>query len=248
MSFTPIVNQSFRYASGCQMLWIGNRSIAVMPGKMRNSTDINDIVVNDILVLNGNGLGLNGIDVGTIAASTRYYVYLIFDPSFSQPTGVTFSLSPFFPALPFNYGLYRYIGFLITDSSANFQLFYQNGNSNLRQYQWDSGIPVLNLGSEVTFTEVPLSAALPAQRITTMYAKYSYTTTVDGRSFSARSFGSSALRQDCPINLTAANAGDQDLKIAQIMIGLDNGEPAIEYLVNTSDTLSIKVSGFDDFI
>ena len=70
--------------------------------------------------------GANGLDTGAIAASTWYYVYVIYNVNTSTAAGLI-SLSATAPTLPSGYTLYAAKGEVITDGSAHLLRTIQYG-------------------------------------------------------------------------------------------------------------------------
>jgi hypothetical protein len=76
--------------------------------------------------INISSSGLNGLDTGTIAANTWYYVWGIYNPS-STASGGLISLSNTTPSLPTGFTYYALIGCLKTDSTPSVVAFNQYG-------------------------------------------------------------------------------------------------------------------------
>lgn len=103
-----------------------DHDITVAAGEARDAADTEDMVLASALTKQidaawsvGNDQG--GLDTGTVAADTTYYVWLIK----RTDTGVVdalFSTSGTSPTLPTNYDKKRQIGRLVTDSSANIDI------------------------------------------------------------------------------------------------------------------------------
>jgi microcystin-dependent protein len=101
-----------------------SHDIAISKGRRRNSTNVTDMVLSAALTKQIDaawavGTGAGGMDTGAVGATSTYYVYLI-----SSADGVTlvdalFSLSATAPTMPGGYTLFRMIGALRTDASAN---------------------------------------------------------------------------------------------------------------------------------
>lgn len=72
--------------------------------------------------------GANGLDTGAVAASTWYYVYLIYDPTTLTVAGL-FSLSPTSPTLPAGYTYAARVGAVRTDGTTNLLQTIQYGNT-----------------------------------------------------------------------------------------------------------------------
>jgi hypothetical protein len=106
------------------------------------------------------GTAQGGIDTGAIANSTWYYFYAIRRPD-TGVTDVIFSLSSSAPTLPANYTQYRYIGAGLTNGSAQWTKFYQNGD----EFSWD--VPV---GADITTaaqgtTQISYTMSVPRGRV-----------------------------------------------------------------------------------
>lgn len=171
----PIINDTYLDINGLQMVWISTTVVHIENGTARDSTNTNDISVsnaaNGYVTLTSTVSGVGGLDTGSIAANTLYYVFAI-GSSLGQASGAAlFSLSATAPVLPYNYDMFRRIGAVLTDGSNHFLEFQQTGNynSSVRRMWYDAGIQVLNAGASGTFAEVALASYMPS---------YSYGTSV----------------------------------------------------------------------
>ena len=165
----PIVNLGNSYVNGFALTWLTNTTMFLGQGQARNSTDNNDIL------LNGNGAtinvavqGVNGIDQGTIAASTFYYVYAIGDSTAMDatspgyvPTAGLISLSATNPALPGNYDMFRRIGTILTSGAGAILAFRQLRAQAYRKMWYDTAISVLAATAAAAFTAQSLAVAVP---------------------------------------------------------------------------------------
>lgn len=70
--------------------------------------------------------GANGLDTGSLANSTFYSVWVIYNPT-SVTTASLMSLSSTTPTLPAGYSYQARIGWFVTDSSAHFMRIIQKG-------------------------------------------------------------------------------------------------------------------------
>lgn len=77
--------------------------------------------------------GANGLDAGSEAVSTHYFVWLIYNPS-TTTYAALLSTSSTDPTMPADYTKKRRVGVIINDSSGNFLDFEQAGQNNKRQY------------------------------------------------------------------------------------------------------------------
>lgn len=98
------------------------------------------------------GTAAGSLDTGAIANSTWYHVYLIQRPD-TGVVDVAVSLSATSPTtgsnIPAAYTLFRYIGSMKTDSSAQWVKFTQNGD----EFLWD--VPTLDVSASAS---VPITA------------------------------------------------------------------------------------------
>lgn len=109
------------------------------------------------------GTAQGGLDTGTIANSTWYYFYLIRRPD----TGVVdlvFSANSTSPTLPANYTQFRYIGAGLTNGSAQWTRFVQNGD----YFEWYD--PFLDVDATTNTTAALSTLTVPRGR--KMLAKF----------------------------------------------------------------------------
>src|ERR1035437_1997660 len=108
--------------------------------------------------LNGNfPLATGNLDAGVVAVSQTYHVFAIASTSPVQVTNGLFSLSATAPALPAGYTIFRRIGSITTDGSANIRQFVQDGDS----FTLNGGLLVLDTLNGGVNADVSL-AGLPA--------------------------------------------------------------------------------------
>lgn len=99
------------------------------------------------------GVGAGGLDTGTEAADTWYYIWLI---SNGSDVDALLSLSSTAPTMPSGYTYKALIGAVYNDSGSDFINFYQNNyHVSLEE------VEVLTSGSAATPTAVDLSAVVP---------------------------------------------------------------------------------------
>lgn len=70
--------------------------------------------------------GVNGLDAGAEANSTRYYVWAVYN-SATDTVASLLSTSPTSPTMPSGYALKRLVGAVYNDSAGNFVAFVQRG-------------------------------------------------------------------------------------------------------------------------
>jgi len=103
-----------------------------------------------------NTSGANGLDTGAVAASTWYYVYVIYNPTTTTTAGL-FSLSSTAPTLPSGYTFFARVGAVRTDSSGSKYLLNTLQYGNEVTYIVTAGsnsttIPIIASGVTGTYT------------------------------------------------------------------------------------------------
>lgn len=134
------------------------------PSSVRDSTDDLDIDWSGLLTGDITVSGAGGLDTGSEASSTYYFVYAIADSTASNTPTVLFSTSSTSPTMPAGYNRFRRVGFLRNDSSSDFLDFGQHGNGNDRVYVWresETVLSVLTNGAATTFTNIVLDTLMP---------------------------------------------------------------------------------------
>ena len=170
---TPVVNDGLLYVNGCNLSWVSTTAISVSAGQVRDSSNINDIVISSACSVSISSSGVvNALDTGTIAASTMYNVYAIGDSTGFRTNGCLLSLSASQPTLPFGYDMYRRIGAISIDSGSHVRPFMQVGSGNSREMWYDPGtgpstkgvvIPSSGTGGSTSYVNLGLLISLVPQ-------------------------------------------------------------------------------------
>lgn len=194
------------YLQGMKMSWVDADNVLISQGQARDYTNTNDIVLARPPLNNGTAVttgftintatvGAGGLDQGTIANDTLYYVFAIASsmnsainlppsplgsqsvPPFASPSPTTavtqdgyyvqanvlFSTSLTNPLLPFGFDMFRRIGTVRTDGSANFLAFDQRGSGNERTITYRASLATdITAGASATFAAVDLTGLVPA--------------------------------------------------------------------------------------
>jgi len=101
--------------------------------------------------------GANGLDTGSEASSTWYYIWVIKNPTSGAVAGL-FSTSATSPTMPSGYTKKRLIGTVYNDSGSNLYEFRQDGDRVNYQRWW----LVLGAGSATGVTAVDMSNFVPS--------------------------------------------------------------------------------------
>jgi hypothetical protein len=256
------------YVQGLSISCASTTLLAIAPGAARDSNNAMDMVVGlqnyfgvDLpaqlyasyqpgLLINSAVNGVNGLDTGTIAASTQYAVYLIGDSRNYNPTAAVISLtsSPA-PTMPAGYDSNRLIGFIETDGSSHFVYATHKPQNiaGLLQYYNSPAISVLSGGTATTFTAIDLtgSSAIPTTTLPNVIVTLLvvFTPAAVGDVVQFRPTGSSAT-SNIP-TITGVTAGFAQTQYIQVIAGVGSSKPEIDYLVTSgSDAVTVSVAAW----
>ena len=229
MTQVAIASLNFLYINNLQLSWGSNTSLVVNAGQARDLTNLVDLSLPITTTLDATINGLNGLDTGALANNTNYVVYLIGDSSEYRANGLLLSASFTAPSLPFGYDVFRALGYVRTNGSANFLKFYQTGNATKRTNYWDAGIDVLLGGIETVFTAVDCSAAVIPVDNTAVVFHVDFSPAAGGDAVLFRPTGSTATtaqQVDVVSSVTTSNAQSLQMKM---LTKLSGGLPKIDY-------------------
>lgn len=253
----PVVNAGAMYINGLELSPSTPNpelDFNVQYGAARNSTNVNDIILRENLVVKMTKRGALGLDVGVIAADTIYAVYVIGSSIASlgngqdatpYPTSAIVSKSFTHPIMPFGYDMFRRIGTITTDATVQIMPFIQTGNSTIRTIHYGAGFNVLTNGNETTFTSVDLSLAVPKIQ-TLVYFRSIYATDDTFNNFSLQP--GSAL-DDSDYYIGQSNVAGE-AEVGTFTCPCDS-EPSINYSLSddaVGNSLTLIVMGFEDLL
>lgn len=118
-------------------------------------------VLAQSLTLDAATTGANGLDTGTLAANSWYYIYLINN---GTTTASLLSLSSSSPTMPGGYTFKYRVGAQRTNGSAQFLRIIQKGNEAHYQVVAASttpNLPIINSANLTTYTAVSISSFFP---------------------------------------------------------------------------------------
>jgi hypothetical protein len=261
----PIYSLPHLYISGLNISVASTTVLGIAPGQARDSSNNIDMPVG-FPNLQGNvfpaiqfqnympGLlvssavnGVNGLDTGTIAASTQYAVYLIGDSrGYNQVAALLSLTSNAFPLLPLGYDSYRLIGFIETDGSSHF-VYATHKPQNMvgaLTYLLSPPISVLSGGNATTFTAIDLTtnSALPTTTLQNIIVELlvTFIPAAIGDIVQFRPTGSTATGG--LVTITGNAAGIAQTQYIQVIAGVGSSKPEIDYLVtSSSDSVSVSV-------
>jgi len=244
----PVQNLPFLYDNNLLDSYISTTSLGLSGGQCRDDTNTVDMILNNALTISGSSVGVNGLDTGTLANTTWYYMFLISDPVTANPTAALLSASRTAPLLPFGYSAKRYIGSWLTDGSAHFIKMIKYGNSGYRRCWWDVAPNVLSAGVASSFTTLSLIAGVPPTLQTLVTFNASVTPTAAGNSASLRPTGSTSGGRYATISGSVAAVIQVSQIICPCLLATVSSVlvPAVDYLVVGS--LGLSVAAFDDYV
>lgn len=250
MSQEQLVNLGFTYKTGLNVSWASNKTVNVAAGQCRDMTNAFDIVIpsnGQTAPLTASLLfnGANGLDTGTVAANTLYYLYVIFDQTYKNVPALLFSLSATAPLMPSlngrTYGSFRLIDSVYTNSSSNILLFYNTAANNGVYKQYDTPISVLSSGTATTFTAINLSTAVPAAIFGAVKFQSIFTPNTAGHAVTFQPTGGTGTSYTID-GVVATVSQTDSFELLPLLV---SGNPEISYAVsNSSDSISLSVQGY----
>lgn len=258
----PIYSLPHLYINGLNISIYSTTVLAIAPGSCRDSTNNIDIEVGFAnlqgnvappiqfqdyqppILINSAVNGANGLDTGTIAASTQYAVWLIADSRGYKATAGLMSLtSNVAPLLPLGYDSLRLIGFIETDGSSHFVYATHKPQNMVGALSYFlAASSVLSGGNATTFTAIDLSSAIPTTTLQNIivWLQVTFTPAAVADIVQFRPTGSSATSN--LVTITGQAAGIAQTQYVQVIAGVGSSKPEIDYLVSSSsDSVNVSV-------
>jgi hypothetical protein len=221
-----------------------NTKIDVGTGVCRDSTDVYDMINAASVTINAANNGLNGLDTGSLAASTLYYVHLISDPVSGLTTGAMISLSATAPLMPFGYGAFRVIGFMVTDGSTHFLKCYNSGTQNARVFTYDSPQATsVTAGTSATYAAIDLSALVPAN-LDNLPVLFRANWTANAAADTFNMHGGNSTGDQWSLISAVAGGTAHTVANGVVLSQLVSSVPKVEYKVSAVGGVAINVCGF----
>lgn len=237
-----------------------NTKLDISAGQCRDSNDVMDIVfgtsapegapLNGVgvaapLTLNAATTGANGLDTGSLAASTVYAVYAIGDSRYYMTPAVILTLaSNSAPLMPLGYDSYRLIGYAVTDASSHFLLGYYTGNGAALTFTYDAPQATsVTAGAATSYTAIDLSALVPPVNnlIVNVQSNFNANAAADTLKMQGANSTGDAILIIAPVAGSTAHTVTNSNVLAQLV----SSAPKINYKVSSgSDAVAINVAGF----
>lgn len=239
-----------------------NTKLDISAGTARDTNNVMDIAVGASnanlagstiaapLIIDATTTGANGLDTGSLAASTVYAIYVIADSRYYHTTAAIASLATSSaPQLPFGYDSYRLIGYWATDGSSHFVKAYQTGNGTARTLTYDAAIATaVTVGNSTTYAAVSLALAVPPVVGTVVSIQSNFNPNAAGDVLSMQAYG--GVGAQVAIFAPVAGATAHTVEIDNIVIAqLNSGVANFSYKVSAgADAVALFVAGFNYFV
>jgi hypothetical protein len=153
------------YIYNCRLIWISNSSIKIDTGHIvLDDEEYTNLSITSQISMDISVSGKNGLDSGSEAVSTWYYVFVIYNPTTKEIAGV-FSISDTTPTLPSGFTKKRRVGIVRNNLSGHFYNFFSGRNQQNLEYVWinesDTVLRVLAGGSATIYTTIDCSTLVP---------------------------------------------------------------------------------------
>lgn len=157
------------YIDGLEVTVVSDSSITIEVGYCRDASNSQNIDAASQLTINPGTTGANGLDTGSLAANTWYYLWVI-----SGASGVAgFMSTSATPTLPTGYTAKRRVGWARANTSSN--LYLTNMDDGHVQYLEETDTGDFLVGNDLdvsdsSWTSIPCAVVLPPG---TAYGKFS---------------------------------------------------------------------------
>lgn len=245
----PIVNAGMLYLNGMN---ISNDSVApnfivnISAGQARNvssaaaSSNLNDIISSASVAVDIRLSGAGGLDQGSVAAATKYAVFIVGDSTKYNNAAGMFSLSATDPVMPDGYDMLRRIGYVYTDGSSHILLFQQVGSGVDRWMYYDVPFQELTAGTQTAYTAINLASSVPAQA-TMVRCKLDFTPTNAGDQIDLQPTGATGAPGWAV--LSGDVAGVNVLGMLDVPC---NATPSIDYKITVAGSADLYVCAYLD--
>lgn len=239
----PIINNIQDYVKGGAITVASTTTLSVAATNCLDDSGVYDITLSSATTINAANNGINGLDTGSLANATWYYIYVIADSALYNTTGTLVSASATAPTMPAGYDTKRIVGLAKTGGSADFLTFYQTGDNFQRTYWWDILPNVISGGNATTYTAINCIGGAPPIENTEIKLNSSLTPNTAANVANFRPTGATATTA---LGMSAPVAAEAHLAQFDILSKLDSGNPSIDYKVaEGTDALSMWIVSFN---
>jgi hypothetical protein len=231
------------FVNGLGVARASTTTLTLALGKCRDSTDTSNISLASAATINSAVVGANGIDVGSLAASTMYAVFVVGDSLGKNSSVGLISTSFTAPALPSGYDMFRLVGYWATNGSTQFILGYTYGTGSQRTFLYDAAVATsVTAGAATSYTAIDLSTIVPSIEGIPALIYAGLTPATAGNAAKFRPSGGTGDSHTLT-GVVATKISDGQFKI---LTKLASSLAKIDYKVaNASDALAVSVEGFE---
>jgi hypothetical protein len=262
---TPVAAWETPYINGMGLTYGSTTTFTVAVGTATNGNydssngnpPNNIITIEDAVTVSTTTVGAGGLDQGTIAASTKYYVYAIgnsnsYAPGINDqmfydnpyPGTVVISTSTT-PTLPLSYNMYRYIGAVFTNGSSQFVKFEQTGSGRDRTMLYDDPIATaVTAGTSTTYANVSVAVAVPTSGLM-VFLRVALTPNSSASKTLVAPYGSTSTNGVGIVKGQVAAVVNE--AVIQCTCASNSGVATVLYkTTSASDSVAISVTGYVD--
>jgi hypothetical protein len=203
------------------------------------------VAANTTTVINGAINGPLGLDQGTLAASSLYYIFVIFDATGKLQPSAIISLSLTAPVLPAGYSNFHWIGQMRTDASTHFLLGYNYGTKSDRLFFYDAPLATsVTAGASATYAQVNLIGLVPNINNIPVWITTNFTPGAAGDTLSLQPGNGTGAPVVITGQVSTVHVISTNLVMAQQVLVGGVLSPVINYKVSGTDTVAISVLGY----
>lgn len=251
-SYKPITYTQLDYVNGLQLAFSATNPdeiVTCATGSCMDSTTTFQIT-NTATISASNVLsGAGGLDTGTVAASTLYFVHIIasiYNMTYA-PT-LMYSLSATAPTMPLGYEVFRCLGTIRTASDSDNLPGYWSGNGKYRTFIYDAVLATtITAGAATTVAEVPLSGLVPAIYLNMpVWMQVVATGDATSRTLSVRPYGGTGYPTVIQTTVASVSTTFPNFKIQS---RLNSTTPSLQYVWSAgTDAALFNVVGWEYYI
>jgi len=246
VNLSPIVGIPFPQIENLQLEWVSVSTLGLKAGRCWDETATFGLIIPDDITIDASKNGANGLDSGSLANTTTYYIYVIGQQTGYSAPAALLSASLADPVMPYGYDLKKRVGVWRTNGSAEFLKIHQSGDYSERYYHYDAVLNLKTAGNDTAFTPIDVSVAYPAIDNLVIGLNISFTPATASNSVFVQSFGGSDADLTGFSGVVASEVQKGQLVT---MAKLNSGVPTIEYKVsNASDAVTIDAGYYIDHI
>lgn len=219
-----------------------NTKLDVAVGSILNSSKEFQINLDTAVTIDATTNGLNGLDTGSLAASTLYYVFVVSDPQAYNIPGAMISASST-PLMPYGYSAWALIGYVATGAGSTFlKGYWTDDKSSLRTFMYDAPqATAITAGNATSYTAIDLSAFVPAVANTPVFVDSALTPSAASQTLKLQPAAGTGDMVTITGQVAAVVVSSQSL----VMATLASGDPKINYKVsNAGAAAAINVAGY----